>query len=82
MSNRLISEILAEPDAFFLIETVQAALANEKAKRLTFYNDITEQQKAEYINGEIIVHSPVMKRHNTASLLLAQPFDLTIDAAL
>lgn len=72
MSNRLISEILEEPDAFFLIEAAQVALAREKAKRLAFYNDITEQQKVEFINGEIIVHSPVMKRHNTTSLLLAQ----------
>lgn len=72
MSNRLISEILNEPDAYFLIQAAQAALENEKQRRIAFYNDITEQEKAEFINGEIIVHSPVMMRHNNASLLLAQ----------
>ena len=72
MSNRLISEILEEPDAFFLIQAANKALENEKVRRVAFYNDITEQQKVEFINGEIIVHSPVMKRHNTASLLLAR----------
>jgi len=72
MSNRLISEILKEPDAYFLLQEAHLALDNEKARRIAFYNDITEQEKVEFINGEIIVHSPVMKRHNSASLLLAQ----------
>ena len=72
MSNRLISEILKAPDAYFLLQEAHVALDNEKARRIAFYNDITEQEKVEFINGEIIVHSPVMKRHNSASLLLAQ----------
>lgn len=72
MSNRLISEILNEPDAYFLLQEATAILNREKERRMKFYNDITEQEKVEFINGEIIVHSPVKKRHNTASLLLAQ----------
>lgn len=72
MSNRIINDILEEPDAYFLIQEVQTKLNNEKTKRLAFYNDITEQEKVEFINGEIVVHSPVMKRHNVASLLLAR----------
>ena len=72
MSNRLISEILKEPDAYFLLQEAHNALEDEKTRRIAFYNDITEQEKAEFINGEIIVHSPVMKRHNSVSLLLAQ----------
>jgi Uma2 family endonuclease len=72
MSNRLISEILKEPDAYFLLQEAHIALEDEKVRRIAFYNDITEQEKVEFINGEIIVHSPVMKRHNATSLLLAQ----------
>jgi Uma2 family endonuclease len=72
MSNRLISEILKEPDAYFLLQEANVALENEKKRRIAFYNEITEQEKVEFINGEIIVHSPVMKRHNSATLLLAQ----------
>jgi hypothetical protein len=62
MSNRLISEILNEPHAYLLIQAIEAALENKKQRRISFYNDLTEQQKAEFINGEIIVYSPVMKR--------------------
>ncbi len=79
MSNRLISEILKEPDAYFLLQEAHIALEDEKARRIAFYNDITEQEKAEFINGEIIVHSPVMKRHNSASLLLARLISIYAD---
>ncbi len=72
MSNRLISEILKEPDAYFLLQEAHIALDNEKARRIAFYNDITEQEKVEFINGEIIIHSPVMKRHNSATVLLSR----------
>lgn len=79
MSNRLIAEILKEPDAYFLLQEAHIALEDEKARRIAFYNDITEQEKVEFINGEIIVHSPVMKRHNTASLLLARLMSIYAD---
>ena len=72
MSNRLISAILEEPDAYFLIQEANIALEDEKKRRIAFYNDITEQEKVEFINGEIIVHSPVMKRHNSATVLLSR----------
>ena len=72
MSNRIVSAVLDEPDAYILLQDIHKALDDEETRRIAFYNEITEQQKIEFINGEIIVHSPVMKRHNTASLLLAQ----------
>lgn len=79
MSNRLISEILKEPDAYFLLQEAHVALDHEKALRIAFYNDITEQEKVEFINGEIIVHSPVMKRHNSATVLLSRLMSIYAD---
>jgi Uma2 family endonuclease len=79
MSNRLISEILKEPDAYFLLQEAHTALDNEKARRIAFYNDITEQEKVEFINGEIIVHSPVMKRHNSSTVLLSRLMSIYSD---
>jgi Uma2 family endonuclease len=79
MSNRLVSEILKEPDAYFLLQEAQTALEDEKVRRVAFYNDITEQEKVEFINGEIIVHSPVMKRHNTATVLLSRLMSIYSD---
>ena len=79
MSNRLISEILKEPDAYFLLQEAHIALDHEKTRRITFYKDITEQEKVEFINGEIIVHSPVMKRHNSATVLLSRLMSIYVD---
>ena len=70
MSNRIISEILSEPDAYFLLQEAHAILNREREKRVKFYNEITEQEKVEFINGEIVIHSPVKKKHNFASGLL------------
>ncbi|MDX2245691.1 MAG: Uma2 family endonuclease [Bacteroidia bacterium] len=40
--------------------------------RNTFYNNISEFEKAEFINGEIIIHSPVKKEHNDVTGSLYQ----------
>ncbi|MCF2490554.1 Uma2 family endonuclease [Dyadobacter sp. CY347] len=51
-------------------------LNEEQERRINFYNDISEQEKVEFINGEIIVHSPAKMQHNRAMLLLAQLLNL------
>jgi Uma2 family endonuclease len=63
----IYEQILELPDAPMLIQRVSNALNEERKRREQFYNDIDESMKVEFINGEIIVHSPVMKRHNDAS---------------
>lgn len=64
IENNLINSILGLPNAPLILRKVSAALEKEKEKRIAFYNEITEQIKAEFINGEIIIHSPVIKLHN------------------
>ena len=70
MSSRIYSKILDRPDAYLIVDAVKTALDREKEIRLKFYDDITEEDKAEFINGEIIMHSPVMMRHNHVMGLL------------
>lgn len=71
----LFEQILELPDAPLLIQKVSEKLDEERKRREQFYNDIDESMKVEFINGEIIVHSPVMKRHNEASVLLLKLVD-------
>lgn len=76
MGKRMISDILEQPDAYLVVKEVSEILDSERKKRINFYNEITEQEKVEFINGEIIVHSPVKMQHNEVSLFLAQLFNV------
>ena len=67
IDKQLISNILDSPRAPILLEEIKNKLEEESKKRVDFYNEVTEQEKAEFINGEIIIHSPVKKIHNEIS---------------
>lgn len=77
--HTLVEQVLAEPQASLIMQKVQAALAEEQKRRERFYDEMTEQQKVEFINGQIFMHSPVKKRHNQASLLLAKLVSTYVD---
>lgn len=66
----LYDRIMAMPDAPKLMQRLEHSLSEEKRRRRQFYNDITEADKAEFINGEVIMHSPVKKEHNDVSTRL------------
>lgn len=64
--QHLLDQLIASPKLPQYAQQLQAVLAREALKRQGFYNQITEGDKAEFINGEIVLHSPVRLRHNTA----------------
>ena len=64
--NMLVEEILKSPALPEIVDDLQRRLAEERARREKFYKEITEDQKAEFINGEIIMHSPARERHSAA----------------
>ena len=66
-----ICPILKSPKATQLIDEMQKALADEAKRRQEFYDWIDEDTKAEYINGQIILHSPVADEHWKTSDLLS-----------
>jgi len=42
----------------------------EQKRRERFYEEMSEQQKAEFINGEVIVQSPARLRHTLQSIVV------------
>jgi Uma2 family endonuclease len=60
----ILKPIKDAPNLRSLIDELEAAWEKEQDKRLDFYNWVTPDMKAEFIAGEIIVHSPVVKKHN------------------
>ena len=67
VNTKLIDQILELPEAPILVEKLIKALEEEKKKRLDFYENISEIHKSEFINGEVIIHSPVVIEHNEAN---------------
>ena len=55
--TELAAQLLESPKAPQIIQQVQAILNDEQTRRRAFYEWMDEEMKAEFINGEIVVHS-------------------------
>jgi Uma2 family endonuclease len=62
-----VSDILKSPGAVKLYQQIREALADETRRREEFREWLTPDVKAEFINGEIVMHSPVKRGHFKAS---------------
>jgi len=59
----LVEEMLDHPNAHEMVKKVSNALEREKENRLKFREWLKDDVKAEFINGEIVMHSPVKRGH-------------------
>lgn len=71
----LLERLLESPKLSLYVEQMQQILQEERKRREEFYNTITDDVKAEFINGEIVYHSPVKLVHNHAAKLLLKLVD-------
>ena len=62
----LVEEILKKPMARLLVEEAVKLLNEETQQRNTFRNWVDESIKAEFINGEVVLHSPAKNKHLSA----------------
>ncbi len=63
MNHNLVERIMQQPDVPLLIQQLNERIGEEHARRLSFYEWMDEHTKAEFINGEVVVHSPVRRKH-------------------
>lgn len=59
----IFEQLKTSPDAVLVINQFQEYMKSEAQKRKEFYDLIHENMKAEFINGEIVFHSPVRMKH-------------------
>lgn len=62
-----IRHLLHSPQLPDYVRELEDVLRDEREKRRRFYDEMSETQKVEFINGEIVVQSPVRLRHSQAS---------------
>lgn len=77
--TELAAQLLESPKAPQIIQQVQAILNDEQKRRQDFYEWMNDDMKAEFINGEIVVHSPALEKHNAAVLRLGMLLSAFVD---
>src|SRR5213592_4110703 len=70
-----VEQLLQSPRLPAFVEELQRVLAQERERRQRFYDAITEDSKAEFINGQVIMQSPAIYGHVTAVKLLSKLLD-------
>jgi Uma2 family endonuclease len=61
--SALLEELRRSPALPRIVEDFRRQLEEEAVARRRFRDEVTEQQKAEFINGEVFMHSPATMRH-------------------
>jgi len=62
-----IQQLIHSPEMPIYVKQLQLMLQKEQQRRERFYEEMAEGQKVEFINGEVIVHTPVKLEHNIVS---------------
>ena len=70
----ILEEISHSPRLPEFVESLSRKLQEEKERRLKFYQEMTPEEKTEFIDGEAVMHSPARNSHldvtsNTANLI-------------
>ena len=66
----VMQQLIRSPGLPAHVQELQSLLQAEQAKRERFYEEMSEGQKVEFINGEVIVQTPAKWRHTKAVLNL------------
>jgi Uma2 family endonuclease len=74
-----VAKLLESPDVVLRFEELREALEDEQRRREKFFEEVSENDKAEFINGEVFMHSPVRREHLEAVKNLATMMDAYID---
>ena len=75
----LLEKLIESPQLRLYADEILKFLQEESTRREEFYNLITPDDKAEFINGEMIFHSPVKIEHNRAGKWLLRLLDIFVD---
>ncbi|MEA3207705.1 MAG: hypothetical protein QOE70_762 [Chthoniobacter sp.] len=59
----LLESLVRSPKLNLYLDQLQHVAADEAARRARFYDELRDAEKVEFINGEVIVHSPDLARH-------------------
>ena len=73
-----VAQLLKRPDRPLVLDRLQQQLDSEAERREAFREWLDEDKKAEFINGEIVMHSPVQRRHLKVSSNLSTLLEIYV----
>jgi Uma2 family endonuclease len=74
----LLEPLLHSPHLPDYARRIEQYLRDEAQRRSKFYEEVTDEGKWEFIEGEVIMHSPALNRHLYAVKHLTQLIDLHV----
>lgn len=75
MDTAVVAPLLERTDFPGLLDLLNRSWREEQARRHAFREDLSEEGKAEFVNGAVVYHSPARARHLRACLNLAACLD-------
>lgn len=66
-TDDIVRRLMHSPRLPQIAHELDMLLREEQARRERFYAELSEQQKVEFINGEVIMQTPVKLQHDDAS---------------
>ena len=63
-----LEELESSPELLGHVEHLNCVVEEERRRREQFINDLDEDTKAEFINGQIVVHSPARLAHTRTTM--------------
>ncbi len=79
MSTIDLTPLLKSPRLPEFVAALNDRLQTETAARERFYDEMTDGEKVEFIDGEVIRHSPARNQHLTAKMNLARLLSIFVD---
>jgi len=61
--NAVLQPLANSPRLPAYVQELEQLLAGERERRRRFYDEVTDQFKAEFINGQVIMHTPARRIH-------------------
>jgi len=78
MYREILKPIVRSPELPQILQELHEYWEKEQARRKEFYDWVSPDIKAEFIDGEVIVHSPVRSRHNVVLKLILRIVDIYV----
>jgi len=75
----VLEELVKSPRLPAYVSQLNDVLAKEQERRRRFYDELTEDVTAEFINGQVVMQSPATYAHSQAVKLLAKLLDTYVE---